>query len=58
MKKSFTLTLQSNQGVSPKVAFVVSSNKAQKIINLINPEIEKTNKRTECSSIKLDQFFS
>ena len=57
MRQTFTITIQSNQGISPACAFEISQAKAQKIIDLINPEINKKKKKMECSSIKLDTFF-
>lgn len=57
MRRSFTITLQSNQGNSARAAFTVSASKAQKIINMMEPEIKKKKKQMECSSVKLDSFF-
>jgi len=58
MKKTFTITLQSNQGISPQVAFVVSGAKAEKIIDMIQPEIKKKKKQMESSSVKITDFLT
>jgi|TARA_R100001443_G_scaffold7644_2_gene16987 hypothetical protein len=58
MRQSFTITLQNNQGNSARAAFEVSPLKAQKIIDMLHPEIKKAKKKRECSSVKLDSFFS
>ena len=56
-KPKFILSLQSTHGKSPKVSYEVTGNKAEKILAIIDPDIKKANKKRECTSITLEQFF-
>ena len=56
-KPKFVISLQSTQGIAPKISFEVTGNKAQKILDLIHSDVIKHKKKTECSSITLDRFF-
>ena len=51
------ITLQSKNGGNPAVSFEITKAKANKIVDLIQPEIAKKRKQIACTSITLDQFF-
>ncbi len=51
------LTLQSKNGGNPAIAFEITTAKANKIVDLIQPEIAKKRKQIACTSITLDQCF-
>ena len=51
------VSLQSKNGGNKAVSFEITKAKANKIIDLIQPEIEKKRKQVACTSITLDQFF-
>ena len=50
--------MQLTNGGAPKVSFEVTPTKAQKIIDIIQSDIEKSHKKKKCSSITLDMFFT
>ena len=56
--RKFVLTLQPVNGGGRAITFEVTPNKADKVIALLMPEIEKSKKNTTTSSITLDNFFS
>ena len=57
MRKTYMLSIH-NQFDGPPKSFVVSEGKANKVLQIIQPEIEKKKRQLKCSSVKLDQFFS
>ncbi len=57
-KPRYVISLQSTQGTSPKLSFEVTGHKAEKIIHLIRSDVEKHKKKTETTSVTLDQFFN
>ena len=57
-KSKYIITLQTSNGFSPGVSFEISPLKAEKIIDLIHSDIEKSIKKKKCSSITLDMFFT
>ena len=57
-KPKYVISLQSTQGTNPKVSFEVSGFKAEKILDLLQSDIEKDKKKKETTSITLDQFFN
>ena len=58
MKPTFTVIIQSNIVGGGKVAYKISDAKAYKLFNLLEPEAKKHRAKENCSSIKLDQFFT
>ena len=58
MKPTFTVIIQSNIVGGGKVAFKISDAKAYKLFNLLEPEAKRQRAKEDCSSIKLDQFFT
>ena len=58
MKQTFTVIIQSNIIGGKKVAYTISSAKAYKLCQLLEPEEKRRAKREKCSSIQLDQFFT
>ena len=52
------IILQTMNGSSPKVSFEIPGAKAQRIIDLIQSDIDKSNKKKQCTSITLDMFFT
>ena len=55
--EKYALLLQKVNGGSPKIVFEITHAKAQKIIDLIQPEIEKKKKKFIAAPITLDRFF-
>ena len=51
------MSLQSTVGTSPKLSFEITGHKAEKIIDLIQSDVAKLKKKTQCTSITLEQFF-
>jgi len=56
--KKFVLTLQPVNGGGRAITFEVTPNKADKVLNLLMPEIEKKEKAMMTTSVTLDQFFT
>ena len=56
-KPKYVISLQSTQGTNPKISFEVSGFKAEKILDLLQSDIEKDKKKKETTSISLMQFF-
>ncbi len=51
------VSLQSKSGGNEAVSFEITKAKANKIIDLIQPEIEKKRKELRCTSITLERFY-
>ena len=51
------ITLQSKNGGDAPVVFEITRSKADKIVALIQPEIEKKRKEIASTSVTLDRFF-
>ena len=58
MKQTFTVTIQSNIIGGKKVAYTISSAKAYKLCQILEPEEKRRMKREQCSSIQLNKFFT
>ena len=56
-KPKYVISLQSTQGTNPKISFEVSGFKAEKILDLLQSDIEKDKKKKETTSISLMDFF-
>ena len=56
-RKNIILSLQTKNGGDAPVVFEITKAKADKIINLIQPEIQKRREELRCTSITLDKFF-
>ena len=56
--RKYIITMQLTNGGAPKVSFEVTESKAQKIIDIIQSDVVKSNKKKKCSSITLDIFFT
>ena len=56
--RKFVLTLQPVNGGGRAITFEVTPNKADKVLDLLMPEIEKKEKSSKATSITLDQFFA
>ena len=56
-RRKFILFLQAKNGGGPKVVFEITEHKAQKIIDLIQPEINKKREKMPTPSVTLDPFF-
>ena len=54
----YIITLQTTTGGGPKVSYEITGHKAQRIVDLIQSDIEKSIKKKKCSSITLDMFFT
>ena len=57
-KPKYVISLQSTQGTNPEVSFEVSGFKAEKILDLLQSDIEKDKKKKETTSITLERFFN
>ena len=55
--KRFVLTLQPVNGGGRAITFEVTPNKADKVLALLMPEIEKKEKEVKATSITLERFF-
>ena len=55
--RKFVLTLQPVNGGGRALTFEVTPNKADKVLALLMPEIEKKEKSMTTSSVTLEQFF-
>ena len=55
--KKFVLTLQPVNGGGRAITFEVTPKKADKVLALLMPEIEKKEKEVRATSITLEQFF-
>mgnify|MGYP001312746465 CR=1 FL=1 len=56
-RPKYVISLQSTQGTSPKLSFKVTGHKAEKILDILQSDIEKDRKKKETTSITLDRFF-
>tara|TARA_B100000965_G_C19146205_1_gene563893 strand:- start:388 stop:582 length:195 start_codon:yes stop_codon:yes gene_type:complete len=56
-KPRYVISLQTTQGISPPLTFTVTGGKAEKILDLLRPDIEKDRERTKQSSATLEPFF-
>ena len=59
-KRTFSITIQINNGSAPPETFMVSEGKAMKIVDLIQPEMKKQREALRSLSNKttLDPFFT
>ena len=57
-RPKYVISLQSTQGTNPRISFTVSGHKAERILDLLQSDIEKDKKKKETTSITLDQFFT
>jgi len=58
MRQTFTVIIQSNSFGGKKFSYSISRQKAEKLCRLLEPEEKKRRAREDCSSIKLDKFFT
>ncbi len=56
-KSPWTITLQRTNGNMPPETFVISQQKAYKIIEWIQPEIKKKRKMMEAQTINIERFM-
>ena len=56
-KPRYVISLQTTQGISPPLTFSVTGGKAEKILDLLRPDIEKHKDRTKPTSATLEPFF-
>jgi hypothetical protein len=56
-KPKYVISLQSTQGTSPKISFEVTGHKAEKILDMLQSDIEKDRKKKETTSVTLERFF-
>jgi len=57
-KPKFIIALQCSNGGTPKVSFEIAENKAQRIIDIIQSDMEKSIKKKKCTSTTLEPFFT
>jgi len=55
--RKFVLTLQPVNGGGRAITFEVTPSKADKVLQLLAPEIEKKEKSMSMSSVTLEKFF-
>ena len=53
----YVISLQTTQGISPPLTFTVTGSKAEKILDLLRPDIEKHKDRVKPVSATLEPFF-
>ena len=56
-KPKFVISLQPTQGLSKPIVFTCTGAKAEKILNLLQSDLEKHKKLTQPSSTTLEPFF-
>ena len=56
-KPRYVISLQTTQGITPPLTFTVTGSKAEKILDLLRPDIEKHKKNTQPTSATLEPFF-
>ena len=56
-KSPWTITLQRTNGNMPPETFVISQQKADKIIEWIQPEIKKKRQMMEAQTINIERFM-
>ena len=56
--KKFVVTLQPVNGGGRAITFECTGNKADKVLALLMPEIEKKEKEVKATSITLERFFN
>ena len=56
-KSPWTITLQRTNGNIPPETFVISQQKADKIIEWIQPEIKKKRQMMEAQTINIEKFM-
>ena len=56
-KPRYVISLQTTQGITPPLTFTVTGSKAEKILDLLRPDIEKHKDRTKPTSATLEPFF-
>ena len=56
-KSPWTITLQRTNGNMPPETFVISQQKADKIIEWIQPEIKKKRKMMAAQTVNIEQFM-
>lgn len=56
-KSPWTITLQRTNGNMPPETFVISQQKADKIIEWIQPEIKKKRQMMEAQTINIEKFM-
>ena len=57
-KSPWTITLQRTNGNMPPETFVISQQKADKIIEWIQPEIKKKRKMMEAQTVNIERFMT
>ena len=57
-KPRYVISLQPTQGISPPLTFSVTGGKAEKILNLLQTDIDKHKDRTKPISATLEPFFN
>ena len=55
--KKFVLTVQPVNGGGRAITFEVTPNKADKVLSLLMPDIEKKEKEMKFTSVTLERFF-
>ena len=56
-KPKYVISLQPTQGLSKPISFTVTGAKAERILDLLRPDIEKHKDRTKPTSATLEPFF-
>ena len=56
-KPKYVISLQTTQGLSKPMTFTVTNAKAEKILHILQPDIEKHKKNTQPVTATLEPFF-
>ena len=56
-RRNIILSFQLRNGGDAPLVFEITQSKMDKIVQIIQPEIDKKRKQKDCSSVTLEQFF-
>ena len=56
-KPKFVISLQSTNGLSEPISFTVTGSKAERVLDLLQSDVEKHKKLTKPVSATLEPFF-
>ena len=56
-RRNIIISFQLKNGGDAPLVFEITQSKMDKIVQIIQPEIDKKRQKEECSSVSLEQFF-
>ena len=57
-KPKFVISLQPTQGISAPITMTVTGTKAEKILDVLQSDLQKYKKKTQTVSVTLEPFFT